>query len=445
MQGAIGDLGSSIDGQFARAPYSRPPPSLSLTLFFTMLALFARPSRAVRALAAQPRLPAAAAAFGERSVSVARRSFAKRKSKREAVPVEKEEALRMALKHVQSTFGAGAVMQLGAKNADREAVDVVSTGSLALDLALGVGGLPRGRVVEIYGPESSGKTTLALHAIAEVQKAGGKCLFIDAEHALDQTYAAALGVDTDALYVAQPDTGEQGLEIADTFARSGGVDVIVVDSVAALVPRAELEGEMGDVHMGLQARLMSQALRKITGTLGKTNCLLIFINQLRMKIGVMFGNPEVTAGGHALRYYSSMRLEVRRTGVIKDGDRQVGTNVRVKVSKNKLAPPFREVHLDIIFGKGFHKTAEMVDLAVHFGIFQKSGAWYKRGEEQLGQGRAGVIQRLERDPAMAAEVEQLIRDAAAAELTAVLVHVVHVPRSGRRRRADGQRRGDPRH
>jgi recombination protein RecA len=308
---------------------------------------------------------------------------------------------------IERAFGKGSIMRLG----QRETVDteVVSTGSIGLDIALGIGGLPRGRVVEIYGPESSGKTTLALHAISEAQKKGGVCAFVDAEHALDPIYARKLGVNVDDLLISQPDAGEQALEIADTLVRSGAVDVLVIDSVAALVPRAELEGEMGDSHVGLQARLMSQALRKLTGSVSRSRTTIIFINQIRMKIGVMFGNPETTTGGNALKFYSSLRLEIRRIGAIKDRDEVVGNQTRVKVVKNKLAPPFKMVEFDIMYGEGISKAGELLDLGIKAGIVEKSGSWFSYGSERIGQGRENAKQYLKDRPDRAAEIEAKIR------------------------------------
>jgi recombination protein RecA len=305
-----------------------------------------------------------------------------------AISVDKEKALESAMAQVERQFGKGAIMKLGSKEVVE--VPVISTSSLALDKALGIGGLPRGRVVEVFGPEASGKTTLALHAVAEAQKKGGVAAFIDAEHALDVAYAGRLGVDCDELLVSQPDTGEQALEIADMLVRSGAVDIIVIDSVAALVPRAEIEGEMGDSHMGLQARLMSQALRKLTGTIGKTKTTVIFINQIRMKIGVVFGNPETTTGGNALKFYASVRLDIRRTGAIKDGQEVVGNRTRVRVVKNKMAPPFTEAEFDITYGEGISRSGDLVDVGVDAGIIDKSGSWYSYNGERIGQGRENV-------------------------------------------------------
>jgi recombination protein RecA len=305
-----------------------------------------------------------------------------------AISADKEKALESAMAQVERQFGKGAIMKLGSKEVVE--VPVISTSSLALDKALGIGGLPRGRVVEVFGPEASGKTTLALHAVAEAQKKGGIAAFIDAEHALDVSYSRRLGVDCDELLVSQPDTGEQALEIADMLVRSGAVDIIVIDSVAALVPRAEIEGEMGDSHMGLQARLMSQALRKLTGTIGKTKTTVIFINQIRMKIGVVFGNPETTTGGNALKFYASVRLDIRRTGAIKDGQEVVGNRTRVRVVKNKMAPPFTEAEFDITYGEGISRTGDLVDVGVEAGIIDKSGSWYSYNGERIGQGRENV-------------------------------------------------------
>src|SRR6202045_3982096 len=323
--------------------------------------------------------------------------------------MDKTKALDAALSQVERAFGKGSIMRLG-KNDKTMDVDTVPTGSLGLDIALGIGGPPRGRVVEIYGPESSGKTTLALHCLAEAQKKGGTCAFIDAEHALDPIYARKLGVKVDDLLISQPDAGEQALEIADTLVRSGAVDVLVIDSVAALVPRAELEGEMGDSHMGLHARLMSQALRKITGSVSRSNCMLIFLNQIRMKIGVMFGNPETTTGGQALKFYASVRLEIRRIGAIKDRDEVVGNQTRVKVVKNKLAPPFKQVEFDIIYGEGISKVGELVDLGVKAGVVEKSGAWFSYDSQRIGQGRENAKAFLKANPDLAARIEQAIRE-----------------------------------
>ncbi len=323
--------------------------------------------------------------------------------------MEKNKALDAAMAQIERAFGKGSIMRMGARPGD-EHIEVIPSGSLGLDLALGIGGLPRGRIIEIYGPESSGKTTLALHAIAEAQKLGGTCAFIDAEHALDPIYARKLGVDVDNLLISQPDAGEQALEIADTLVRSGAVDVLVVDSVAALVPRAELEGEMGDSHMGLHARLMSQALRKLTGSVSRSKCLLIFLNQIRMKIGVMFGNPETTTGGNALKFYASLRLEIRRIGQIKERDEVVGNQTRVKVVKNKLAPPFRQVEFDIIYGEGISKVGELIDLGVKAGVVEKSGAWFSCDSQRIGQGRENAKQFLRDHPEMADAIEKRVRD-----------------------------------
>ena len=321
---------------------------------------------------------------------------------------DKKKALQTALAQIEKNFGKGTVMRLG----DRPEmnVDAIPTGSLALDAALGIGGVPKGRIIEIYGPESSGKTTLALHILAQAQKMGGEVAFVDAEHALDPVYAAALGVDTDNMLVSQPDTGEQALEITDALVRSGAVDAIVVDSVAALVPKQEIEGEMGDTFVGLQARLMSQALRKLAGTIAKTNCVVIFINQLRMKIGVMYGNPETTTGGNALKFYSSVRLDVRRVEAIKEGGNVVGNKTRVKVVKNKVAPPFREAHFDIMYGQGISKWGELVELAVQMDIVQKSGSWFSMGDERIGQGINSVKEYLIANPDIAEEVEAKVRE-----------------------------------
>ena len=319
----------------------------------------------------------------------------------------KEKALSAALAQIERQFGKGSMMRLG--DTERVAVPAISTGSLGLDIALGIGGLPRGRIVEIYGPESSGKTTLTLQVIAEAQKAGGTCAFIDAEHALDPIYADNLGVDVENLLVSQPDTGEQALEICDMVVRSGAVDVVVVDSVAALTPKAEIEGDMGDSHMGLQARLMSQALRKMTANIKNSNTLVIFINQIRMKIGVMFGSPETTTGGNALKFYSSVRLDIRRIGSIKEGDEVVGNETRVKVVKNKVAPPFRQTEFQIMYGQGIHHLGEVIDLGVRLNLIDKSGAWYAYQGEKIGQGKKNVCLYLEENPAIAQEIEASIR------------------------------------
>ena len=320
---------------------------------------------------------------------------------------DKQKALDAALAQIDRAFGKGSAMRLGSREAIE--IETISTGSLGLDIALGIGGLPRGRVVEIYGPESSGKTTLALHAVAEAQKAGGVAAFIDAEHALDPIYARKLGVDVDNLIVSQPDTGEQALEITDTLVRSNAVDILVIDSVAALVPRAEIEGEMGDSHVGLQARLMSQSLRKLTGSISKSKCLVIFINQLRMKIGVMYGNPETTTGGNALKFYARVRLDIRRTGQIKDRDEIVGNTTRVKVVKNKLAPPFKQVEFDIMYGEGVSKLGEILDLGVKAGLVEKSGAWFSYDSIRIGQGRENAKAYLKDNPEVAARIERAIR------------------------------------
>ena len=321
--------------------------------------------------------------------------------------VDKQKALETALSNIERSFGKGSVMRLGDKKVSD--IESISTGSLGLDIALGIGGLPRGRIIEIYGPESSGKTTLSLHAVAEAQKNGGVCAFVDAEHALDPIYASKLGVDLDDLLVSQPDTGEQALEIADTLVRSGAVDLLVIDSVAALTPRAEIEGEMGDQLPGLQARLMSQALRKLTGSISKSKCMVIFINQIRMKIGVMFGSPETTTGGNALKFYASVRLDIRRIGAIKDREEVIGNQTRVKVVKNKVAPPFRQVEFDIIYGEGISKTGELIDLGVKCEVVEKSGSWYSYREERIGQGREKTRQFLKDNPDIANEIEMAIR------------------------------------
>src|SRR6188768_1550845 len=321
--------------------------------------------------------------------------------------MDRQKALEAALAQIDRAFGKGSAMKLGSR--EKIEIDTISTGSLGLDIALGVGGLPRGRVVEIYGPESSGKTTLALHAIAEAQKGGGTAAFVDAEHALDPVYAKKLGVDIDELIVSQPDTGEQALEIVDTLVRSNAIDVLVIDSVAALVPRAEIEGEMGDSHVGLQARLMSQSLRKLTGSISRSRCMVIFINQLRMKIGVMYGNPETTTGGNALKFYASVRLDIRRTGQIKDRDEIIGNATRVKVVKNKVAPPFKQVEFDIMYGQGVSKIGEILDLGVKAGLVEKSGAWFSYDSVRIGQGRENSKTFLKENPDVAARIENAIR------------------------------------
>ncbi len=322
--------------------------------------------------------------------------------------MDKSKALDAALSQIERAFGKGSIMRLG-KGGKPVEIETISSGSLGLDIALGIGGLPRGRVVEIYGPESSGKTTLALHCVAEAQKRGGICAFVDAEHALDPIYARKLGVNIDDLLISQPDTGEQGLEIADTLVRSGAVEVLVVDSVAALVPRAELEGEMGDNQPGMQARLMSQALRKLTSSISRSNTMVIFINQIRMKIGVMYGSPETTTGGNALKFYASVRLDIRRIGVIKDRDEVIGNQTRVKVVKNKLAPPFKQVEFDIMYGEGVSKLGEIIDLGVKAGIVEKSGAWFSYDSQRIGQGRENAKTFLRNNPDMAAKIEAAIR------------------------------------
>ena len=322
--------------------------------------------------------------------------------------MDRQKALDAALSQIERAFGKGSVMKLGTHGQVAE-IETISTGSLGLDIALGIGGLPRGRIVEIYGPESSGKTTLALHVIAQAQKNGGTCAFVDAEHALDPSYARKLGVKIEDLLISQPDAGEQALEIADTLVRSGAVDVLVVDSVAALVPRAELEGEMGDSHVGLQARLMSQALRKLTGSISKSNCMVIFINQIRLKIGVMFGNPETTTGGNALKFYASVRLDIRRIGAIKDRETVVGNQTRVKVVKNKMAPPFRVVEFDIMYGEGISKVGELVDLGSQANVVEKSGAWFSYDGQRIGQGRENAKQFLRDNPEVAASIESKVR------------------------------------
>ena len=334
--------------------------------------------------------------------------------------MEKNKALDAAMSQIERAFGKGSIMRMGARAGD-EQIDTIPSGSLGLDLALGIGGLPRGRIVEIYGPESSGKTTLALHAIAEAQKRGGTCAYIDAEHALDPIYARKLGVDVDNLLISQPDAGEQALEIADTLVRSGAIDVLVIDSVAALVPRAELEGEMGDTHVGLHARLMSQALRKITGSVAKSNTMLVFINQIRLKIGVMFGNPETTTGGNALKFYASIRLEIRRIGSIKDRDEAVGNSTRVKVVKNKLAPPFRQVEFDIMYGEGISKVGELIDLGVKAGVVEKSGSWFSHDSQRIGQGRENAKQFLRDHKDMAEAIEKRVRELSGTVTSAMMV------------------------
>ncbi len=333
---------------------------------------------------------------------------------------DKNKALEAAVTQIERAFGKGSIMRMGARTAS-EQIEVIPSGSLGLDIALGIGGLPRGRIIEVYGPESSGKTTLALHAIAEAQKRGGTCAFIDAEHALDPSYARKLGVDVDNLLISQPDAGEQALEICDTLVRSGAIDVLVIDSVAALVPRAELEGEMGDSHVGLHARLMSQALRKLTGSVNKSHTMLIFLNQIRLKIGVMFGNPETTTGGNALKFYASVRMEIRRTGSIKDRDNVIGNSTRVKVAKNKLAPPFREVEFDIMFGEGISKVGELVDLGVKAGIVEKSGSWFSFDSQRIGQGRENAKQFLRDHKDVAELIEKRIREQAGAVADTMLV------------------------
>merc|ERR1711935_84140 len=333
-------------------------------------------------------------------------------SKKEQELKEKNKSLEAAISQIDQNFGKGSVMRLG----QQQALDIeaISTGSLSLDLALGIGGLPKGRIIEVYGPESSGKTTLALQVVAEAQKAGGICAFVDAEHAMDPIYAKKLGVKTEELLISQPDTGEQALEITDTLIKSGSISVLVVDSVAALTPKAELEGEMGDHHVGLQSRLMSQALRKLTGSVSKSNTMVIFINQIRMKIGVMFGSPETTSGGNALKFYSSVRMDIRRIGAIKDKDEIIGNSTRVKVIKNKVAPPFKVVEFDLMYGKGISKVGELVDLGAKAGVVEKSGAWYAYKGEKIGQGRENAKVFLEQNPEAAKEIEKTIRDQASA-------------------------------
>ncbi|MDH3666788.1 MAG: recombinase RecA [Paracoccaceae bacterium] len=324
--------------------------------------------------------------------------------------MDKQKALESALAQIERNFGKGSIMKLGQREAAMD-IEAVSTGSLGLDIALGIGGLPKGRIVEIYGPESSGKTTLALHVVAEEQKRGGTCAFVDAEHALDPAYARKLGVDVDELLISQPDAGEQALEITDTLVRSGAVSVVVVDSVAALTPRSELEGDMGDSSVGVHARLMSQAMRKLTGSISRSNCMVIFINQIRMKIGVMFGSPETTTGGNALKFYASVRLDIRRIGAIKDRDEVVGNATRVKVVKNKVAPPFRQVEFDIMYGEGISKMGELIDLGVKAGVVEKSGAWFSYGDQRIGQGRENTKGFLAENPDIALEIEDKIRAA----------------------------------
>jgi recombination protein RecA len=324
--------------------------------------------------------------------------------------MDKQKALESALAQIERNFGKGSVMRLGQRGAAMD-IEAISTGSLGLDIALGIGGLPKGRIIEIYGPESSGKTTLALHVIAEEQKKGGICAFVDAEHALDPSYARKLGLDVDELLISQPDAGEQALEITDTLVRSGAVSVVVVDSVAALTPRSELEGDMGDSSLGVHARLMSQAMRKLTGSISRSKCTVIFINQIRMKIGVMFGSPETTTGGNALKFYSSVRLDIRRIGAIKDRDEVVGNSTRVKVVKNKVAPPFRQVEFDIMYGEGISKTGELIDLGVKAGVVEKSGAWISYGDQRIGQGRENAKIFLKENPDIASEIEDKIRAA----------------------------------
>ncbi|MFN5589325.1 MAG: recombinase RecA [Holosporales bacterium] len=342
----------------------------------------------------------------------------KAKSNTAAAEAERSKALQAALAQIEKVYGKGSIMRLGAKDRAIE-IEAIPTGSLGLDLALGIGGLPKGRIIEIFGPESSGKTTLTLHVVAEAQRLGGTCAFVDAEHALDPGYAAKLGVKIEDLLISQPDTGEQALEIADTLVRSGSIDVLVVDSVAALVPKAELEGDMGDSHMGLQARLMSQALRKLTGSISRTNCMVIFINQIRQKIGVMFGNPETTTGGNALKFYASVRLDIRRIGAIKDKEAVVGNQTRVKVVKNKVAPPFRQVEFDIMYGEGISKVGEILDLGCTAGIIEKSGSWFSWDGQRIGQGRENAKQYLKDNPAAAAAIEKAVRADAGAAIQVV--------------------------
>ena len=343
--------------------------------------------------------------------------------------MDKNKALDAAVGQIERAFGKGSIMRLGQRESAVKA-DAISSGSIGLDIALGIGGLPRGRVIEIYGPEASGKTTLALHVIAEAQKKGGTCAFVDAEHALDPAYSHKLGVNVDDLLISQPDAGEQALEITDTLVRSGAVDVLVIDSVAALVPRAELEGEMGDTHVGLQARLMSQALRKLTASVARSNTMIIFINQIRIKIGVMFGNPETTTGGNALKFYSSVRLEIRRIGAIKDRDEVVGNQTRVKVVKNKLAPPFKMVEFDIMYGQGISKTGELLDLGVKAGIVEKSGSWFSYNSERIGQGRENVKNFLKEHPEVGAEIESAILENAGLVSNAMMLGDGDAPKAG---------------
>ncbi|WP_417239728.1 recombinase RecA [Celeribacter halophilus] len=343
-------------------------------------------------------------------MATATKDTAKQMAKNDKQNGDKQKALDSALAQIERQFGKGSIMKLGADNPVQE-IESTSTGSLGLDIALGIGGIPKGRIVEIYGPESSGKTTLTLHCVAEEQKKGGVCAFVDAEHALDPIYARKLGVDLDELLISQPDTGEQALEIVDTLVRSGAVSLVVVDSVAALTPKSELEGDMGDSSVGVQARLMSQAMRKLTGSISRSKCTVIFINQIRMKIGVMFGSPETTTGGNALKFYSSVRLDIRRIGAIKDRDEVVGSETRVKVVKNKVAPPFKQVEFDIMYGEGISKTGELLDLGVKAGVVDKSGAWFSYGDERMGQGRENSKRFLKENPQIALEIEDKIRAA----------------------------------
>ncbi|MDO6509088.1 recombinase RecA [Celeribacter halophilus] len=343
-------------------------------------------------------------------MATATKDTAKQMAKNDKQNGDKQKALDSALAQIERQFGKGSIMKLGADNPVQE-IESTSTGSLGLDIALGIGGIPKGRIIEIYGPESSGKTTLTLHCVAEEQKKGGVCAFVDAEHALDPIYARKLGVDLDELLISQPDTGEQALEIVDTLVRSGAVSLVVVDSVAALTPKSELEGDMGDSSVGVQARLMSQAMRKLTGSISRSKCTVIFINQIRMKIGVMFGSPETTTGGNALKFYSSVRLDIRRIGAIKDRDEVVGSETRVKVVKNKVAPPFKQVEFDIMYGEGISKTGELLDLGVKAGVVDKSGAWFSYGDERMGQGRENSKRFLKENPQIALEIEDKIRAA----------------------------------